>query len=208
MSISLVPRPSIAGSDKAPGVLFVCTGNICRSAMAEVVMVDYCQIQDIQVRVDSAGVSYEESGNPMDRRAARELSGRGYELRPHQARQIHTQDFHDYDLILAMTAGHFVAIQAFGNRKGIEFGQPGQPRLEMFKVFDPANFSRLTEALNLGQDGSNMPSSLTLAGVEAGLWTLEADELMVADPWYGGPKDFEITANEVETVIPVLAASL
>ena len=59
-------------------VLMVCTGNICRSTMAHAVLEQAAARAGVDVVVDSAGVSDEEAGNPIDRRAARVLRDAGY----------------------------------------------------------------------------------------------------------------------------------
>ena len=61
-------------------VLMVCTGNICRSTMAHQVLDEAVAAGGLSgaVRVDSAGVSDEEHGNPIDPRAARVLRAHGH----------------------------------------------------------------------------------------------------------------------------------
>ena len=62
-------------------ILVVCTGNICRSPMGEIVLRKYLAAAGLsEVEVSSAGVSSEESGNPIDWRAQRVLAENGYEL--------------------------------------------------------------------------------------------------------------------------------
>ena len=56
-------------------VLMVCTGNICRSTMAHAILQQEAARADVDIVVDSAGVSDEEQGNPIDRRAARATPG-------------------------------------------------------------------------------------------------------------------------------------
>ncbi|WP_370741039.1 arsenate reductase/protein-tyrosine-phosphatase family protein [Cellulomonas telluris] len=61
-------------------VMTVCTGNICRSPMAEVVLrtkLEEAGLADV-VEVDSTGISDEEHGNPVDRRARAVLRAHGY----------------------------------------------------------------------------------------------------------------------------------
>ena len=52
-------------------IMTVCTGNICRSPMAEIVLRKYVEDAGLadRVQVKSSGVSSEEHGNPIDRRA-------------------------------------------------------------------------------------------------------------------------------------------
>ena len=62
-------------------VMTVCTGNICRSPMAEIILRTEFERRGLadKVNVESSGVSDEEYGNPIDRRAVKVLRERGYE---------------------------------------------------------------------------------------------------------------------------------
>lgn len=86
-------------------VLVVCTGNICRSTMAHQVLDEAVAAGGLPgaVRVDSAGVSDEEHGNPIDPRAARVLRAHGHGVPDHRARQVRADELADWDLVLAMT---------------------------------------------------------------------------------------------------------
>lgn len=63
-------------------VMTVCTGNICRSPMAEIILRTEFERRGLadKVNVESSGVSDEEYRNPIDRRAVKVLRERGYEL--------------------------------------------------------------------------------------------------------------------------------
>ena len=55
-------------------VVMVCTGNICRSAMAQIVLAQRLRELGVsEVEVSSAGVSNEEQGNPIDYRVSRAI---------------------------------------------------------------------------------------------------------------------------------------
>ena len=69
-------------------VVFVCWGNICRSPMAERVARAMAAELGIDVETDSVGISSEESGNPIDRRAAAVLRQSGYDPTGHRARRV------------------------------------------------------------------------------------------------------------------------
>lgn len=83
-------------------VLFVCTGNICRSPTADGVLRHLAP----HLTVDSAGTHGYHVGEAPDARSVRTAKGRGYDLTSLRARTVTQQDFYDFDLILAMDAGH------------------------------------------------------------------------------------------------------
>jgi len=85
-------------------VLFVCTGNICRSPTAEVVLRDKVEeaAAGLDVEVDSAGTHDYHVGAPPDDRTQEHAKKRGYDLSPLRARQLAAQDFERFDLVLAM----------------------------------------------------------------------------------------------------------
>ena len=90
------------------GVLFVCTGNICRSPTAEGVfahMVEEARLAD-RIRVDSAATHDYHPGKAPDPRSQRAAARRGYDLSGQRARLISDRDFESFDYILAMDRDH------------------------------------------------------------------------------------------------------
>ncbi|WP_445117046.1 low molecular weight protein-tyrosine-phosphatase [Acinetobacter sp. WZC-1] len=92
-------------------VLCVCLGNICRSPTAEVVLRNFCDRQQLNVHVDSAGTSNYHPGKAPDQRSQKHAAARGYDLSGLRARQLKTQDFLEFDLILAMDFENYKDIQ-------------------------------------------------------------------------------------------------
>ncbi|MGO1119723.1 low molecular weight protein-tyrosine-phosphatase [Rhodovibrionaceae bacterium A322] len=89
-------------------VLFVCTGNICRSPSAEGVLrkkVADAGLSD-RIEVDSAGTIDWHAGSPPDQRAIGVALARGYDMKDLRARVVSSQDFEDFDLLIAMDKGH------------------------------------------------------------------------------------------------------
>jgi protein-tyrosine phosphatase len=89
-------------------ILFVCTGNICRSPTAEGVFRAHLLKNALQDKVttDSAGTQDFHAGAPPDRRAIAHASARGYDISGLRARQLRQEDFAAFDLVLAMDRGH------------------------------------------------------------------------------------------------------
>lgn len=86
--------------------------------MAEVVLADKLAEAGLDVEVDSAAVSAEELGNPIDYRAARTLTGGGYDVPSRRARQVRPDDFQDFDLVLPMTRQHERVLQRMISHSG------------------------------------------------------------------------------------------
>lgn len=87
-------------------VLFVCTGNICRSPTAEAVLRRLSSVQQVRLHVESCGTHDYHVGDPPDRRSQEHARRRGYDLSAQRARQLADADFEAFDLILAMDRGH------------------------------------------------------------------------------------------------------
>ncbi|MCE1159832.1 MAG: low molecular weight phosphotyrosine protein phosphatase [Burkholderiales bacterium] len=85
-------------------VLFVCTGNICRSPVAKAVFIKKITSSGHadKVVVDSAGTHACHVGEKADSRSQHAAAFRGYSLIGHVARQVTVEDFAQFDLILAM----------------------------------------------------------------------------------------------------------
>ncbi|WP_405439572.1 low molecular weight phosphotyrosine protein phosphatase [Streptomyces avidinii] len=88
-------------------VCFVCTGNICRSPMAESVFRAHVATAglDALVEVDSAGTGGWHEGDGADPRTVAVLEAAGYE-QDHRARQFRSSWFARLDLVIALDAGH------------------------------------------------------------------------------------------------------
>lgn len=170
-----VPPP---GDPAAYRLCLVCLGNICRSAMAEVVLV--ARLGELgladRVRVRSAGTGDWHIGRPMDPRAAATLTAHGYDPTRHRAQQVSADWLRaprgapatsgPDDLVLAMDAQNLADLRALHPDASPE-------RLRLFRDFDP--------------DGPGEP---------------------VPDPYYGGDEGFEEVLAMVERTSRALAAAV
>lgn len=87
-------------------ILFVCTGNICRSPTADGIMRQLVQDHGLTWEVDSAGTHDYHIGDQPDRRTIQTAAKHSIDLSPLRARKVTTRDFQRFDLILAMDDGH------------------------------------------------------------------------------------------------------
>ena len=93
-------------------VLFVCTGNICRSPTAEGVLRGKLATAGLndKVAVDSAGLIDFHAGDPPTALAIDFARRRGYDLSQLRARQFRRKDFELFDLIVSMDRGHHMQL--------------------------------------------------------------------------------------------------
>ena len=101
-------------SDDSISVLFVCTGNICRSPTAEAIFRKLATDSGMgkAIFADSAGTHGYHIGEPPDPRAQDAAADRGYDLSGLRARRFERADFERFDLIVAMDRGHFALLSS------------------------------------------------------------------------------------------------
>jgi protein-tyrosine-phosphatase len=109
-------------------VTFICSGNICRSPMAEKMFAHQIETRGLSgaVRVTSAGTGGWHAGEPADNRASHVLRGHGYPT-AHRAAQV-GDDHLSADLVIALGRNHLRMLQ--------EMGVPTD-RVRMLRSFDP-----------------------------------------------------------------------
>ncbi len=110
-------------------VVFVCWGNICRSPMAERIARAQASAKHHDgIVFTSAGVSSEETGNPIDPRARAVLTRHGYDASGHRAHRITAAEIADADLVIGLEPLHVDRM-----RKLV----PGADHLALLTDFDP-----------------------------------------------------------------------
>ncbi|MDN3023746.1 low molecular weight protein-tyrosine-phosphatase [Streptomyces sp. S.PB5] len=114
-------------------VCFVCTGNICRSPMAESVFRARVAEDglDDRVEVDSAGTGGWHEGDGADPRTVSVLEEHGYDS-AHTARQFQPSWFSRLDLVIALDHGHLKAL-----RRLAPTPQDAE-KVRLLRSFDPA----------------------------------------------------------------------
>ncbi|MCX5305004.1 low molecular weight phosphotyrosine protein phosphatase [Streptomyces sp. NBC_00160] len=114
-------------------VCFVCTGNICRSPMAESVFRAHVAADglDTLVEVDSAGTGGWHEGDGADPRTIAVLEAAGYE-QDHRARRFRSSWFDRLDLVIALDAGHLRDLRALAPTA------QDAAKVRLLRSYDPA----------------------------------------------------------------------
>lgn len=94
-------------------ILFVCTGNTCRSSMAEGIFKEMLKKNNQKhIKVSSAGISATE-GQPANLKAIKVLEEKGIDISLHRSKQINDDMIKRSDLILTMTDIHKKIIKKY-----------------------------------------------------------------------------------------------
>lgn len=88
-------------------VLFVCLGNICRSAMAQGILEHKAKQGDLKIIVDSAGTSNYHIGELPDHRMIKKGLEYDIDISNQRARQFTVNDFDAFDYIFAMDTSNY-----------------------------------------------------------------------------------------------------
>ncbi|MDD7583136.1 low molecular weight protein-tyrosine-phosphatase [Corynebacterium sp. 32222D000AT] len=151
----------VSETDPRLHIVFVCTGNICRSPMAEVIIHDSVESAglDDAARITSCGLGGWHVGQGADKRAIAELRRGGYDGSSHRASQLSAEDL-DADLIVALDTGH---------RETLRQQAPDPDKVVLLRDFDPESapdssvadpfygdeedFARTRQAIEAAADG-------------------------------------------------------
>jgi protein-tyrosine phosphatase len=90
-------------------VIFVCTGNICRSPMAEQMLIQKAEKNKLPIKVVSAGVMAM-TGDPMTPQSADAMTKRGFTPTKHVSQDLTPKLLEEADLVLTATLDHRSAI--------------------------------------------------------------------------------------------------
>ncbi len=144
-------------------VLFVCTGNICRSPTAEGVFRNMVETAGLagRIEVDSAGTIAWHAGEPPDARAQEAALERGIDLGHQRARQLEDADFLGFDYLVALDTSHLIRLNELcpdGEGHRIRTLMEFAPRFGVDDVPDPyygatGGFDRVFDLVEAGAAG-------------------------------------------------------
>jgi protein-tyrosine phosphatase len=179
-------------------VLQVCMGNICRSPMAERLLVAAAAGDD-ELLVHSAGTGGWHEGEPMDPSAAKQIRARGADIAGFRARKLRGDHIDASDLILTATA------------EQADFVVSIRPDAAS-RTFVLGEFGRLLAAIDVDELPRGPVYDRGVALVEAverlrGGKPPEVDDDL-GDPWGQSDRVFARIADEIEATVKPLAAAL
>ena len=174
-------------------VLIVCTGNICRSPMAEVLLREHLAARGASARVRSAGTLAWRG--PATREAVEVMHARGLDLESHIAQDLDAALVADADLIVGMTRNHVWG--AMAHEPGVEA-----------RAFVIGELARLGPTVGPRAPGESVREWAARVSARRNGAPIGRAGDDVADP-YGEPLAFyEATAARIDRDLAVVAALL
>jgi protein-tyrosine phosphatase len=130
--------PSNVTQQRPIRVCMVCTGNICRSPMAEIILRQQLERAGLtggqsgeRFVVDSVGVAGYHVGDGADPRTLQALHDAGYDGSAHIARKLDPAVLAERDLVLVADSGHLAAVRRLARRVA------GVGEIRLLREFDP-----------------------------------------------------------------------
>jgi protein-tyrosine phosphatase len=152
-------------------VLFVCTGNICRSPTAEAVF-KHCVVEaGLAARIvsDSAGTHDYHIGEAPDPRTQAAARRRGYELGELRARHVRRDDFERFDYVLAMDEANLRALERLCPRQHAH-------KLKLFLDFGGSSLREVPDPYYGGPEGFERVLDLVEAAAQGLLRHLDRSD--------------------------------
>lgn len=168
-------------------ILFLCLGNICRSPAAEGVFRARAERAGLRVTLDSAGTGDWHVGEAPYAAMQQAARRRGYELSGLRARQLATEDFHRFDLILAMDRQNLEDARALAPQ-----GAPAQIALFLSETGSEGN--------DRGRHGAEVPDPYYTREFDACLDIIEAGaDRLLARLLSERPQTGQIASDRIDT---------
>ena len=181
-------------------VLFVCTGNICRSPLAEQV---FRQLFEVAQRsglatFESAGV-YAEVGKNIHPDSAKSMTELGFTPEQHVARQLTAEQLENADLVLSATTDHRAEVaRTLVKANRYSFTLPEFARIATYLASEPEAIAETMADYLAENPVTDFKSKVAQAAAFRGYAPPATTTDDILDPWGRGYGDYQAVAKEIQ----------
>lgn len=111
--------------NKIESIIFVCLGNICRSPIAEGIAKRYCEENNINIIIESAGTGSWHVGEQPHVNSIKVSKMNGIDITTQRSRQFTKKDIEKYDLVIGLDDSNVTNLKKLGVKNVVKLGSFG-----------------------------------------------------------------------------------
>jgi len=124
-------------------IIFICLGNICRSSLAEGIAKEVAKKMDLDITIESAGLSRYHNGEPPCEVSQKIAKKSGIDISAQISKHVSKFDLNSFDLVVAMDESNLIELERLGVKNLVklgDFGYDGEDVADLYYYPERASY--------------------------------------------------------------------